>query len=367
MPILDPLVSKPKFDMAVRDLREVERQYRKVWRMREPQFPLIFLDILSVHGRPLFTLRLDMQDWDFLPPYATIVDKGSDEPLPSKRVPAAADMSDGSKGHFVGVNRGRQGAFCCPGFLDYHRWTPEDPWERVRNTDRGTIVWIVEQACNMIDRPRLPGGARGGRRKGGKKARRRDRVAAGIARGRGHEAPRAGRAGKGRYGEGAEGAPGLRGKRGTPAVRLPRGVFEKTIAGLREFGKRGLERHALWVGREEGGTFAVKEVVFPEQQNTGFSYEVSDEEMFRVCRDAGRQGMAVMCQVHTHPGRAFHSPIDSEGSALALPGSLSVVVPDYAEGNAGEPSKWAAYVFDGSTWRRLRPKEVRRAFRAVAR
>lgn len=364
MPILDPLVSRPKFDRAVRDLREVERQYHRVWRLREPQYPLIFLDVLSVHGRPLLTLMLGMQGWDFLPPFATIVDRDSLEPLPFRRIPAAADTPDGAGGRFVGIGKEGRGAFCCPGFREYHLWYPEDPWERARGTDRGTIVWIVEQASNMINRPRLPGGAQG-KQTGGKKARKRDRQAAEGGRGSGH-GQREGRGEKGRQRAAEEGGSGRRAGKGTPRVRLPRDVLEETIAGLREFGERELERHALWVGREEGGAFAVKEVVFPEQENTALSYEVSDEEMFRVCRDAGRRSMAVMCQVHTHPNCAFHSPIDNEGSALALPGSLSVVIPDYAKGRSSEPSRWAVYVFDGAEWRRLRPKEAKRAFRVVA-
>ena len=333
MPILDPLVSKPKFEKAVYDLREVERRYRKVWRLREPQYPLIFLDMLSCNGRPLFTLMLDMRDWDFLPPCATIVDRNTLEPLPPQRIPAAASMSDAAAGHLIRYDAERRLAFCSPGFQEYHSMTPEDPWEGVRGTDRGTIVGIVEQACNMINRPSLPGGGQ---------ARRQGRKRRAGAR-----------------------AIGMRGRQGggIPAVRLPRDVLVETIDGLREFGKRGRERHALWAGREEDGAFAVCEVVFPNQQSTAASYEVSDQEMFRVCRDAGRSGMAVMCQVHTHPARAFHSRVDNEGSALALPGSLSVVIPNYAEGRADEPSGWAAYVFDGSVWRRLRPKEVKRAFR----
>ena len=340
MPILDPLVSEPKYREAYSALRDAQDSYKRVWRLRPPVPPLIFLDMLSPHGRPLFTLRVDMTDWDFWPPSVTVVDRNSLEPLPPQRVPAAAaDMLDDSVGHLVTVGTGSdsQSEFCCPGFRWYHLRTPEDPWDRIRGTDRGTILWIVEQACNMLDRPRLPGAGQERRRRRGE-----TRAMARMRR-----------------------APPARPRPACPAVRIPSRVIKDTVDGLREFGARGLERCALWVGRCAGGAFEVSAVWFPAQRSTAASYEVCEAEVFRVNRELVRRGLVAMCQIHTHPARAYHSDADNAGSMLALPGSLSVVIPDYGRGGGGGVHRWKVYAFDGASWIAVKRREAKRALRVV--
>ena len=341
MPILDPLVSGPKYDEAYSALQDAQGSYKEVWRLRPPDPPHIFLDVLSPYGRPLFTLKADMTDWDFCPPYVTVVDKDSLEPLPPQRVPAAAvDMLDGSTGHLVTVGTGsdRRSEFCCPGFRWYHLRTPEDPWDRIRGTDRGTILWIVEQACNMLGRSRLPGAGQERRRR-----RVEMRAMARMRRG-----------------------PPARPRPACPTVRIPSRVIKDTVDGLREFGARRLERCALWVGRCAGGAFEVSAVWFPAQRSTAESYEVREAEVFRVNRELVRRGLVAMCQIHTHPARAYHSVADNAGSMLALPGSLSVVIPDYGRGGGGGGMRrWRVYAFDGASWIAVKSREAKRALRVV--
>ena len=145
-------------------------------------------------------------------------------------------------------------------------------------------------------------------------------------------------------------------------VDLPRDILQTTFGFLRERGSRGFESHALWAGTLSKGTFAVSCAVFPAQLCSPISYEVPQEEEFRINRRLNRQGLVAMCQIHTHPGRAFHSRIDDEGSALFLPGSLSVVVPRYGAEGTGEPAAWAVYEL-GRRWRRLRKRASGRMFR----
>jgi hypothetical protein len=44
---------------------------------------------------------------------------------------------------------------CSPGFYEYHKFYLDDPWELLRYTEYGKITWIVERACNLIDRTKL--------------------------------------------------------------------------------------------------------------------------------------------------------------------------------------------------------------------
>lgn len=155
------------------------------------------------------------------------------------------------------------------------------------------------------------------------------------------------------------------GAAGTGSIVLPRDVLDRTLAALREQGDRGLESHALWVGRVRDGQFTIVDAWFPRQRRTPCSYTVSEPEEFRVNKRLNAAGLVAMCQVHTHPAEAYHSPIDNEGSALSLPGSLSVVVPNYGRVRDGGLSGCAVYKYDGGRWLAMPSREVKRTFRVT--
>lgn len=152
---------------------------------------------------------------------------------------------------------------------------------------------------------------------------------------------------------------------GKGRIMIPLRVLDRTLAALRKHGDRGLEAHALWVGRPRNGSFAVTDVWFPRQRRTCCSYEVSESEEFRINRKLDSMGLTAMCQVHTHPAGAYHSAIDDEGSALSLPGSLSVVVPNYGRIRARSLSECAVYMYDGARWSAMPGGEVRRTFQVT--
>lgn len=158
-----------------------------------------------------------------------------------------------------------------------------------------------------------------------------------------------------------------RGRAGSAAadaarVVLPRSVLDRTMGALRNHGKRMLECHALWVGRMSPGAFEVSDVWIPEQRCTPLSYEVGEREVFRINKALYDAGLTCMCQVHTHPGAAFHSEIDDQGSELALPGSLSVVIPNYGRAGRGATAGWRVYVYDGRRWTGMARREAEEAF-----
>ena len=152
---------------------------------------------------------------------------------------------------------------------------------------------------------------------------------------------------------------------GTGRVILPRRVLDKTLAVLCEYGSRRLESHALWVGTRRNGSFEVRDAWFPEQSRSWCSYTVSEEEEFRINRNLNRNGLIAMCQVHTHPAAAYHSEIDDEGSALSLPGSLSVVVPNYGRARGIGLSGCRVYIFDGRNWSAMQEEEAEWTFQVT--
>ena len=106
--------------------------------MRYAQYPTILLDVLCARG---ITLLLNLENWDFLPPQATLISTD----LQSK--------TTRSPGRHIVLNKNTGLLwFCSPGFFEYHTQYPVDRWDLIRGTYPGSITGIVEQACNMIDR-----------------------------------------------------------------------------------------------------------------------------------------------------------------------------------------------------------------------
>ena len=152
---------------------------------------------------------------------------------------------------------------------------------------------------------------------------------------------------------------------GTGRILLPRNVLGKTLAVLKGYGDRHLESHALWAGRELGDSFDICSVWFPKQSRSSCSYMVSEAEEFRINKRLNAEGLVAMCQIHTHPAAAYHSGIDNEGSALSLPGSLSVVVPNYGRVYGDGLSECKVYICDGQYWFAMADSEVRQTFQVT--
>lgn len=112
-------------------------------------------------------------------------------------------------------------------------------------------------------------------------------------------------------------------------ILLPNKILRKTLNIFREYGNNNLEAFSLWVGEEKGTTFAVKNVWIPKQENTMISYFISDIDVHYINVRLNKKKYSIIAQLHTHPGDAFHSCIDNHFSILTLPGSFSIVVPDY--------------------------------------
>lgn len=115
------------------------------------------------------------------------------------------------------------------------------------------------------------------------------------------------------------------------AVICTRKVLQKTIAVLRRGGERGEERVALWLSASAARTpAAIVEVYEPDQ--------IADVDYFRLPPISMRSLMdhlkatrrRIAAQIHTHPGRAFHSEVDAEWAIVRHVGALSLVLPRFA-------------------------------------
>ena len=150
---MDLKVSHAKFNGAVEELSDAKNRYSEIWELRFSKFPTILINVLSSTRKPAVTLLLNLENWDFLPPRATLVSLNLRQRLTPQNVPGAVENPKEPANHIVWGKTGLW--FCSPGFYEYHEFYPEDRWELIRGTDQGKITWIVERACNLIDRSKL--------------------------------------------------------------------------------------------------------------------------------------------------------------------------------------------------------------------
>lgn len=114
-------------------------------------------------------------------------------------------------------------------------------------------------------------------------------------------------------------------------IVCPHHILATTLAILRRGGERQQERVALWLSSAAPHSPApIVEVYEPDQ--------VADIDYFRLPPTAMRTLMdhlkssrrRIVAQIHTHPGRAFHSDVDAEWAIIRHVGALSLVLPRFA-------------------------------------
>jgi hypothetical protein len=131
---------------------------------------------------------------------------------------------------------------------------------------------------------------------------------------------------------------------------------------LRDVGRQGYEGLGLWVGRQLGSVFEVDQAVIPAQRHIrtadGVCVITDAEELHRINVWLYRNGLTMIAQIHSHPGRAYHSSTDDKFAVATTVGCFSLVVPDFATGPF-EIGRLASYRLNSSgSWRELPPSRA---------
>ncbi len=147
-------------------------------------------------------------------------------------------------------------------------------------------------------------------------------------------------------------------------VTVPRACVEEIQSHLRHVGTAGYEGLGLWVGHQDGERFEVTQAVIPNQKHRrtpdGVSVIVEGPELHRLNVWLYREKLTLMAQIHSHPGRAYHSDTDDAYAVATTVGCLSLVVPDFAR-RAFALRDVASYRLDAKArWRPLSRAEVAR-------
>lgn len=149
-------------------------------------------------------------------------------------------------------------------------------------------------------------------------------------------------------------------------IILPETVLRDTFKVFRDYGNHSLEACALWVGFDSKDIFYIKEVWFPPQENSIIDYYVSDIDVHMINVKLNKKNYSAIAQLHTHPNSAFHSCIDDEFSILTLPGSLSIVIPEF--GNfpiKSSLNEMVVYRLIFNEWKLQSKEEVKILFKIV--
>ena len=122
----------------------------------------------------------------------------------------------------------------------------------------------------------------------------------------------------------------------------------------------------LWTGTEHTGRAIVQRIVVPHQHASPEHFDVPFEERLRIVGELAESGEKLIAQLHTHPGRAFHSLTDDR---LALPrhtGAVSIVVPEFGNGWQGDLLDVSVNLRLGDgVWSELSPQAVVTVFEVL--
>jgi hypothetical protein len=134
---------------------------------------------------------------------------------------------------------------------------------------------------------------------------------------------------------------------------IPRHVRSATEKALQSAGRDGYELFVLWTGVVTGCNFVARTAYVPSQssfrEDSELLVRVEGPALFKLNHWLYEHRQVLAAQVHTHPGRAYHSDTDDAFPIVTTLGGLSIVLPDFAVDGFGAPGA-AGYRLDDTGW-----------------
>lgn len=135
-------------------------------------------------------------------------------------------------------------------------------------------------------------------------------------------------------------------------------ALHETASALRAFRGRHSRHEGIvfWAGRQCGADTLVVTALLPTAEHGPGFVHVSHAEVGWMARSARRLGLAVMMQVHSHPGDdTRHSGGDDELVVLPREGMFSLVVGRYGDGSVDPRQGAGLHQFQDGRWVRVMP------------
>jgi len=141
---------------------------------------------------------------------------------------------------------------------------------------------------------------------------------------------------------------------------VSRTVLQQASAFLEDAGSWGSEGTGLIAGTASGSDAIAMRFVAPEQEagiHPTCWVQVTDRGK-RTLATALQRDELWVARIHSHPGEAFHSPVDERNPGLTAVGSWSIVVPFFGLGLRRGIGVCAVYQRSQRGWDRLTARDV---------
>ena len=140
-------------------------------------------------------------------------------------------------------------------------------------------------------------------------------------------------------------------------LRISHEELRETFEILRGCGEGRRECQVLWAGPWDT-PHKVTRVIHPNHRAHGAGFQLDDRWITSFWIDLARERMGIRAQVHTHPGRAFHSPTDDDYPIIRTEGFLSLVIPRFAQGAVTLNDSFLTEVQSDGEWKQVDPNRT---------
>ena len=137
------------------------------------------------------------------------------------------------------------------------------------------------------------------------------------------------------------------------ALTIPASILDAARTFLENRGSVGCEG----IGMIAASGSTATRIVFPDQRATRMPacrVEVTEPGKLALAAALGSDERYA-ARIHSHPGLAFHSPLDDANPAITHDGAISIVVPFFGLGLRHGLGACAVYVRDRQRWVALPP------------
>jgi hypothetical protein len=133
---------------------------------------------------------------------------------------------------------------------------------------------------------------------------------------------------------------------------LPRQILTDTFAHFRRCGAGRRECQTLWIGPWATPDL-ITEVVHPRHKAHMGGFVLDNAWLSDFWLRLADHNLGIRIQIHTHPGPAFHSPVDDKFPIIHSPGFLSLVIPNFALGPLGFNDAYLTEIQPDGCWREV--------------
>jgi len=137
-------------------------------------------------------------------------------------------------------------------------------------------------------------------------------------------------------------------------LTIAREVLGRSFEHLRRCGAGREECVVVWAGPLERPGY-VDEVIVPRHSASAAHYDIDPAWIGELWLDLAERGVTLRCQVHTHPGPAYHSSRDDNLALIHTAGYCSLVLPRFAAGPISLAGGYLTVRGESGGWQPLDP------------